>query len=293
MTIFDGLILAILCGGIWRGHVRGFAEQVAGIITLVVGFGLATSISRLEPVANAIQHLFGVEEVLAIVLAWAAIYFVVCLILTLLIRSYHETLEEMHVAWLDKNLGGILGGLKALLLCLGVTLIVTGAIDRARDYVLETSAGRLLAKTATVVEGVLPSPLHTRFQRYLDGLDRSQPAGPEAEPQPTQPLPLVDPTAAPIPIPVPTSPRAVDTSHGGPAAIPTRPGPGPGVGVVGGDGPIPEPPPDPVDRRKSGPTTDPIPLPPSPSEAESNGEGDHLPSWPPRARAEARDRHRR
>lgn len=190
----DVLVLLLIMTGCWHGKRRGLADQVAALITLAVGFGTACSVARLAPIASLFERLIGLEPVPATVLAWAAIYFSVCLGLTLFLRSYHETLEEQELAWLDSSLGGLLGGLKVFTVCTAVTLVAAGVSDRARAAILTTHSGQAMALALSVVDGALPPKLADRLAPMLSGLE------------PPTPLPEEDHRPAPAPAPAPSKP---------------------------------------------------------------------------------------
>ena len=280
MLIFDGLIVAVVVLGFWQGQRSGLAEQIAGIVTLVVGFGLATSISRLEPVAGAVRRLFDVSEVVSIVIAWAAIYLVVAILLTLIVRQYKERLEEAKVEWLDKNVGGVFGALKSFLFCTALMLFVAGVSDRARGAILSTYSGRAMAIAATEIHGLLPEPWHQRLAEYLHNLEPRD--GPTPAPAPIQGGPAA---IAGEPTPqasqnAPLAPPSGATDLGGPAPVPPEPPPErrvyrdpPPAAPPRAPAPTPSPPPEPVPDKGS--TWD---------DEHGPGEPEPQPTWPPRER---------
>ena len=221
MSTLDVLVLLLIMTGCWHGNRRGFADQVAALVTLVVGFGTACSVSRLAPFASILERVTGLETVPATVLAWATIYFSVCLGLTLIVRSYHETLEDRELAWLDSGMGGLLGALKVFTVCTALTLVAAGVSDRARAAILTTHSGQAMAHALSAVDDALPPQLAERLAPMLSGLEPPLPAADvsdQAAPAPESSKPPALPERAPSA--KATTPKAPRPHAAPPHAVP-------------------------------------------------------------------------
>lgn len=113
MTTVDVIILILLVVGIVRGVLTGGIKQVLSFVGVVLGLLLAVSLS--EPVSKKLVELNWSPEGLAPALSFIIIFFLVQGLVLIVTHFLKSVLEKIKLGGLDKALGGIMGGGKAIL----------------------------------------------------------------------------------------------------------------------------------------------------------------------------------
>lgn len=114
MTVIDIVILAIVAWGVLSGLLRGALKQLAGLLGLVVGLLAAKALYAVVAVRifSQVTDNLTVAQVLAFIAIWVIVpllFWSVACVLT-------HALEAVSLGWMNRLLGGLLGGLVHLLL---------------------------------------------------------------------------------------------------------------------------------------------------------------------------------
>lgn len=96
------------------GFIKGFIRQLASILGLIVGLFAAKALYT--SVAEKISPLIDGSMTVAHIIAFVAIWVIVPLLFILVASLLTKALEVIHLGWLNRLLGGVLGALKYLLL---------------------------------------------------------------------------------------------------------------------------------------------------------------------------------
>jgi len=113
MVPIDILMLALLVIGVIRGIFTGGIKQILSIVGVIAGLLLAVSLS--EPFSNQLVRQNWVSETLAPAVAFVVIFFLVQVAVLAATYVLRSALEKIKLGGLDKALGGIVGGGKAIL----------------------------------------------------------------------------------------------------------------------------------------------------------------------------------
>ena len=113
MVPIDFVIITILVIGVVRGFFTGGIKQVLSVAGVILGLLFAVSLSK--PLGDQLVKINWSTESLAPAISFVVIFFVVQLIILLLTYFLRSVLEKIKLGALDKVLGGILGGGKAIL----------------------------------------------------------------------------------------------------------------------------------------------------------------------------------
>lgn len=114
MNILDIIILVLLIPGIVIGLIKGFIEQVMGLIGLALGIFLSSRFTAL--VANLmLKAAPSINITVVKVIAFVVILVLVLLLITLLGKVLKKVIEVSLLGWLDHLLGSIFGLLKYML----------------------------------------------------------------------------------------------------------------------------------------------------------------------------------
>jgi membrane protein required for colicin V production len=176
--IFDIAVVGILLLAILHGAWKGLAWQLAGIFSLVAGFGVAL------PLSAPLAHFFGATAPLNRFVAVAVLYAVVSLGIYLAAYYYREVIQKWKLDNWDRHLGGVLGAIKGYLLCLVLTYFAITLFSGLRDPILSRPTGKLMAYTLHTVHPVWPAGFHGIIHSYIE-----HDVEPEEAPTPAAPPP--------------------------------------------------------------------------------------------------------
>lgn len=113
MTTVDVIIVILLIVGVVRGVLTGGIKQVLSFAGVVLGLLLAVSLS--DPISKKLVEMNWSPEGLAPALAFVVIFFTVQGLVLVVTHFLKSVLEKIKLGALDKALGGIMGGGKAVL----------------------------------------------------------------------------------------------------------------------------------------------------------------------------------
>jgi uncharacterized membrane protein required for colicin V production len=197
LGIYDLLTLGVLVLGYAMGRSRGFAWQVSGLITLVVGGLCATVLSRplAGPLGGGLLGRFA---------AWVLLYAAVAVCLYVLTLKFKHKLEELEYDELDRRFGGALGATKAVAMFGIVTLVAVSLSPRVEAAVKRSLAGRALRSIVHELRPLWPEKIYEAFGPYLE--DPQEDPVPEQEPASTSAStdpPALEPPTVTDPAPPP------------------------------------------------------------------------------------------
>ncbi|MDX1965916.1 MAG: CvpA family protein [Planctomycetaceae bacterium] len=180
ITLYDALMLLILFVGVIQGAWRGMAWQIAPIASLILGYIIS------YPLSVSMAQYFG-KPPLNRLWAMIAIYLVVSLFVYMVARSIRQSLEKLKLIEFDRHLGALLGGVKALLFSVALTMGLITVSDQARDVILKSESSTIAARFMNTISPILPEQLNALVHPYVKNLNDQLP---EIADNPTFTLPV-------------------------------------------------------------------------------------------------------
>lgn len=160
-VIYDILVLVIIGFFILFGLWKGLAFQVAGILSLILGFVIAI------PGSAPLASLFGSTPPLNRFIAAGVIYALVSLGLFLAAFYYREFISKWKLENWDRHLGGVFGALKGFLLSFTLTFFAITCFPSLRHPILSRPTGKLMAYTMHALHPLWPAGLHEIIHSYI------------------------------------------------------------------------------------------------------------------------------
>jgi membrane protein required for colicin V production len=161
-VIYDLLVVGVIVLSTLLGTWKGLAWQLAGILSLVLGFAVAI------PFSAPLAHFFGSTPPINRFFAAAVLYALVSLGLYLGAFYYREVIQKWKLDNWDRHLGGVLGALKGFLLCLALTFFAITCFTGLRDPILSRPTGKLMAYTMHSVHPIWPAGFHDIIHSYIE-----------------------------------------------------------------------------------------------------------------------------
>jgi len=186
-VIFDLLVVIVILAGAALGVWKGFAWQLAAIVSLLAGWAVAI------PLSKPLAPLFGSTAPFNRFVALAVAYFLVSLGVYVLALVHRKTIEACQMKEWDKHLGGVFGAIKGYLFALMLVFFSITLSGSLRDPVLKTRTGWLMARTMDVLHPVWPPELHDILHPYIHHINKP------AEPRKVSDPPPLGPGTSPAP----------------------------------------------------------------------------------------------
>jgi membrane protein required for colicin V production len=167
MQWYDLLMIAVLLGTTVFGFMKGMAWQIASLASLIVSYFLALQFS--EPLAAT--GLLGNDEPWNRFLAMLGIYLVTSLAIWLAFRVVSGAIDRVRLQEFDRQIGGLFGLAKGILLCMAITFFAITLVPDMRDTVLQSRSGHYIAVLIARADAVMPPEIHSIVDPYLNRLE--------------------------------------------------------------------------------------------------------------------------
>ena len=185
---YDLLMLAVVVSAILVGVWKGMAWQIAALASVFVSGAVAVHCSaRLAP-------YFSTHEPWNRFLAMLVLYVATAAGIWLAFRLVARVIDRVQLKEFDRQLGALFGLAKGVLYCVVITFFAVTLSEPARQAVLQSRSGVLIARGIRDANPILPADVRRWLGKYIDELDEKLHA---------PPLPPEAPKAPPIPLPNP------------------------------------------------------------------------------------------
>jgi len=168
MQWYDLLMIAVLLGTTVFGFFKGMAWQIASLSSLVASYFVALQFS--EPLTAT--GLFGDEEPWNRFVAMLAIYIATALVIWLAFRFVSRAIDRVRLQEFDRQIGGLFGFVKGILLCAAITFFALTLVPNTREAILRSHSGHYLAILIARADAVMPAEVHDVLDPYLDRLEQ-------------------------------------------------------------------------------------------------------------------------
>ncbi len=128
MNYLDIIFIIPLAYGLIQGCRKGLVKEIAGVFAVVLGIYLARYWAL--PISQTLVDLTGWTLNLCIPLAYALVFVVISLSITILAYMLSKIIGAIMLGWLNRLLGGAFGVIKMLLL-LSVILNFVAIVDQS------------------------------------------------------------------------------------------------------------------------------------------------------------------
>lgn len=127
MNWLDVLILLPFLAFITKGVIRGFVSEIIAFVVVIFGALLARLVA--PPISGGLQLAFAWPAGVCDVGAYVIIFIGVAIGLAILAKVLNLALKAVHLGWVNRLFGGLIGALKAFI----VVVIVVFILDRTND----------------------------------------------------------------------------------------------------------------------------------------------------------------
>jgi membrane protein required for colicin V production len=163
METYDLVMLAVLGGTTFFGFLKGFAWQVASVASLTLSYFCAYHFAdRVAPLLNADPRW---SKYLAMLLIYCGTGFVVWMGF----RLVSGAIDQIRLRDFDRQVGGLVGAGKGILLCTVITFFAVSLSEQSRAAVLRSRSGVYISKLIHKASPIVP-PEWTTLTKGIEKL---------------------------------------------------------------------------------------------------------------------------
>ena len=136
MTTIDVIILILVGLGVVQGLMKGAIKQLAVVVGFIAGLLLARALFGM--LAERIAPMIGASMTVAQVLSFFIIWIIVPIGCGWIASVITSALDVIHLGWLNRLLGGIIGAVKVMLF---VALVIHAIeyIDTKEEFISKSN----------------------------------------------------------------------------------------------------------------------------------------------------------
>ena len=175
-SIVDLVVLGILLFCAVRGAARGLLSQLSWVIALLLCFKFSGTL------APAIEPMIGVDPPLKQWLAMLAVYVGLCGVSFVVAGMLSSWMAKAKILDFDKHLGGILGFVKGVIICMTVMFFAITMSIPMRQIVSQTYSGygaALILHNSKYLIPLLPENAIPTVQNVIDNFNKSLQTSPD------------------------------------------------------------------------------------------------------------------
>ncbi len=175
-SIVDLVVLGILLYCAVRGASRGLLSQLSWVIALLLCFKFSGTL------APAIEPMIGVDPPLKQWLAMLGVYVGLCGVSFVVAGMLSNWMAKAKIIDFDKHLGGILGFVKGVIICMTVMFFAITMSPPMRQIVSQTYSGygaALILHNSKYLIPLLPENAIPTVQNVIDNFNKSLQTGPD------------------------------------------------------------------------------------------------------------------
>jgi len=163
METYDLVMLAVLGGTTFFGFLKGFAWQVASVASLTLSYFCAYRFAdQVAPLLNADPRW---SKYLAMLLIYCGTGFVVWMGF----RLVSGVIDQIRLREFDRQVGGLVGAGKGVLLCTVITFFAVSLSEQSRAAVLRSRSGVYISQLIHKATPIVP-PEWTALTKGIEQL---------------------------------------------------------------------------------------------------------------------------
>ncbi len=160
--VFDLLVLGLVLAAAVVGAWKGFAWQIAHVLSAVAGLGLGWPLSAL------LGPPLGIAAPLDRLAAFGILYLAISLVVHLCALGLRKSLERRRLASWDHHVGFVAGAMKGTALALLLTLAAMALSVESAAAVRSSRMGRLMGDVAVALRPALPAEVRAVVDPVLE-----------------------------------------------------------------------------------------------------------------------------
>lgn len=161
MQPYDIFMLLVLAVATIFGFWKGMAWQLASLAALVASYFVSLKF------AEQLAPVFGQQAPWNKFVAMFAIYVGTSLVIWMLFRLVADVIDKVKLESFDRQLGGLFGLAKGVLLCVGITFFAVTIFPAQAESIVGSQSGHYIVALLDKANSVFPPEIHQVVDPYL------------------------------------------------------------------------------------------------------------------------------
>lgn len=164
MSIYDILMMTILCLTILFGLWKGLAWQLASLAAIIVSYIVAMQFRG--ELSGYIQADEPWNRFAAMFILYVGTWIAVWIVYGFLVR---KTIDGLKLRWFDRPAGAVAGAAKGAVLCMVITIFSVALLgEGARDAIMSSESGRYVTAAINRLDQWMPTEIHSYVDPYVN-----------------------------------------------------------------------------------------------------------------------------
>ncbi|MDQ7032281.1 MAG: CvpA family protein [Desulfonauticus sp.] len=160
MNLLDIVFIVITAFFFLRGIYRGLVQEISSLVALFLGFILANK--YWQTVVPYVKRFFPSSSWTGII-AYLSVIIGVMIGVYILAALLKHFLNLVSLGWLDRIAGGLLGLLKAVILCSIILMVMTSFLSTNNPTLRQSKLAPYVHKISTQLSIMLPKNIKDNF----------------------------------------------------------------------------------------------------------------------------------
>ena len=165
MQNYDFFMILVLAAATMFGFWKGMAWQLASLASLVASYFVSLKF------AEQLAPMFGQQAPWNKFVAMFAIYVGTSFVIWMLFRLVSDVIDKVKLESFDRQLGGIFGLAKGVLLCVGITFFAVTLFPAQAGTIVGSQSGHYIVALLDKAHSVFPPELHQVVDPYLNKIE--------------------------------------------------------------------------------------------------------------------------
>ncbi len=165
MQTYDMLMLLVLVAATVFGFWKGMAWQIASLASLVLSYLASLKFG------DQLAPIFGQQAPWNKFVAMFAIYIGTSFIIWTLFRFISGAIDKVRLESFDRQIGGLFGFAKGVLLCIGITFFAVTLWPAQAQAIVGSQSGHYIVALLDKAHSVFPPEIHQAIDPYLNKIE--------------------------------------------------------------------------------------------------------------------------
>ena len=165
MQTYDMLMLLVLVAATVFGFWKGMAWQIASLASLVLSYLASLKFG------DQLAPIFGQQAPWNKFVAMFAIYVGTSFIIWTLFRFISGAIDKVRLESFDRQIGGLFGFAKGVLLCIGITFFAVTLWPAQAEAIVGSQSGHYIVALLDKAHSVFPPEIHQAIDPYLNKIE--------------------------------------------------------------------------------------------------------------------------
>ncbi len=155
--MFDIILIVVITVCTVYGLLKGLLQAVFGMAGIIIGIVIASRTFK------ALAYTLPWNPEVSNVVAFIILFLLIAILINLIGIIVKKIIKFIHLRWIDKLVGGMIGLLIGSIIC-GLISLSVSAFPKGQQVLKESKIGPLVLKELMIIKGLVPSNMHEKIR---------------------------------------------------------------------------------------------------------------------------------